>query len=385
MICGEHRPTRVVVSIPNIVDNYLLFKHAFSPKAKTYAVIKADAYGHGSIPIAKALTEAGAEGFCVAVTDEALALREAGIQAPILILGITEVEDAWLHAQHDISLTISSLDWLKAAYAQRPTDRELAPLKLHLKVDSGMGRIGLRDSQVGQEIIDYISDHQEAFALEGVFTHYATADSDRVQDQDYVAKQSQRFEDFIQDLDFSRLDHKPLIHRSNTALALWYPEKTMDIVRLGIGLYGESPAGPNFDLPDDMPLKPAFTLESELVYVKKLQAGESISYGATYTTESDQWIGTLPIGYADGLPRSSSGFEVLIAGYKCPIVGRVCMDQCMVALPKELPLHEKVTLIGSDDYGNHISAWDLALYNHTIAYEITCGISERVPRTYVYS
>ena len=381
MISAYHRPTRITVSLPNILHNYQLLKGL--RQRPVFAVIKADAYGHGSLPIAKALEAIEADGFCVAVSDEALELRQAGITSRILVLGLTEPQDACLHAQKNIDLTVSSLDWLKKAYDFLKNSSSL-PLNVHLKIDSGMGRIGVRDTKEAQAIIDFIKDHQDHLTLAGIFTHYATADSSQANCKNYVENQSQFFKEKIDALHLEVLTHRPIIHQSNTALSFWYPEKTLDAIRLGIGLYGCNPSDGEVTLPSDLPILPALSLTTTLSYVKQLPAGQSISYGATYTTEKDEWIGTLPIGYADGLPRSSTGYQVLIDGHLCPIVGRVCMDQCMVRLPYAMPTGALVTIIGTDPIsGQYLSAESLAQYNHTISYELFCGFSPRIPRHYL--
>lgn len=379
MLTSWHRPTQAVISLPAIIQNYRTFEHALPKGTKLFTVIKADAYGHGAVQVAKALIEqTSVYGFCVATLDEGLILREAGISHPILVLGITSPQYAKIAAEQHISLTISSKEWIEAA--RLVLDNQ--SLTVHLKVDSGMGRIGVRSKEEGQGIIDAISQDQSHFDLEGIFTHYATADEDSEKGIKKVHNQEHKFESLAQAFDYSKLSHRPYFHQSNTALSLWYPEDTLDAIRLGIGLYGINPSNDTVPLPEELALTPAFRLETELVFVKKMHEGETISYGATYTAKEGEWIGTLPIGYADGLIRKYSGFNVLVDGNYCPIVGRVCMDQCLIRLPHDFPVGTTVTLIGQDK-DKEITAVEFSQYVDTIAYESLCLINDRVPRRYI--
>lgn len=377
MTPSVHRPTRAIISLPAIIHNYRTIKHSFAPKQKVVAVIKANGYGHGAVHLAQAL-QAEADGFAVAVSDEALELRAAGIQNPLFILGLTEPQYAWLHAGQHIGVTFDSRAWLQTVYDMRDQFSG-QKLQLHLKVDSGMGRIGIRDASAGQEIINFITSHQDLFELTSIFTHFATADGIDIADVAKVQAQITRFKTIVTALDLSTLVTKPQLHQSNTALSLWYPEATLDIVRLGIGLYGINPSNGQHQLPLD--LKPALTLETAIIHVKQMQAGETISYGAAYSASEGEWIATLPIGYADGWSRSLIGLDALVNGERCPTVGRICMDQCMIRLPYEMPIGTKVTLIGTNG-SECITAEEVGEQAGTIGYEIVCAISDRVPRVY---
>ncbi|MDO4680579.1 MAG: alanine racemase [Aerococcus sp.] len=381
MLTGKHRSTRCIIDRSALQHNYLAIKNRLAPHKKVWAVVKADGYGHGAVQVAKTLDKIGADGFCVAISDEALELRQAEITAPILILGITHPHYAWLHATENISVTISSVEWLESALVERQPGTNFPPLHVHLKVDTGMGRIGVRSLDEGQAIVDFIAAHPDAFILEGIFTHYATADGDSEKEQSLCRTQTKRFDSFEHQLDLSQLPNQSLFHRSNSAMAVWQPEKTLDFVRLGIALYGVNPSNGAMSMPSDLDLKPVLTWETKIDFVKQMHAGETISYGATYTASEGEWIGTLPIGYADGFNRALTGFEVIVNGELCPIVGRVCMDQCLIRLPEELPMGTRVTIIGTNR-GVTNTAEDLSNYLNTIAHEVFCGISTRVQRVY---
>lgn len=378
MTIGYHRPSKAIVSLDAIIHNYFSVKKHIGNKA-VMAVVKADGYGLGAVKIAEALQSRGADGFAVAVADEALELRDAGIIAPIMVLGLTDPDDAWLLANLEIGVTVSSLDYLKYAKKHDKDYSRLHQLNVHLKVDSGMGRIGVRSVKEAQKIIDYIAKHPKKFRLASVFTHYATADSFTDHGKGKVQAQSDFFEDLLSQLDYSALGYTPIFHQSNSALSVWHPEKTMDAARLGIGLYGSKPSMEDVSSPVDF--QQALTVETEIIYVKQMHAGDTISYGAEYTAHEDEWVATLPIGYADGWQRSYLGLNAIVNGELCPSVGRICMDQMIISLPHEMPVGSKVTLIGTN--GDHtIDVVDVAKHAGTIAHEVLTNLSPRLPRKY---
>jgi len=368
MLPSIHRPAYVEVDLAKLKKNLQNELNSVPEGTKVFAVVKANAYGHGLIKVAKMELEYGATGLCVATLDEGLELRDSGVEAPILVLGIVPVEYAKVAARANISLTVGSLDWLKVAVQLRTTN-----LRVHLAVDSGMGRIGFQEKADLIEACNFLNEHKEAFIPEGLFTHFATADSP---DEKYFEKQVKRFKEMQSDLPIKFT----YVHCANSATALWHQELATNVIRDGIALYGLNPSGTDITkLP--YKLEPALSLYSELVFVKKVKAGESIGYGATYTSDKDEWIGTVPVGYADGWLRRMQGSEVLINGQRCQNVGRICMDQFMVRLPGELPVGTKVTLIGKDG-DDEITATDAAQYAGTINYEILCCLNERLPRVY---
>ena len=369
MVVGIHRPSKVIIDADAIRYNVSKEMKRLDNKSELFAVVKANGYGHGIVQVAKYCQEAGATGFCAAILDEALELRAAGFSEPILVLGITEVKYAKLAAEKGISLTVGDLEWLKLANAV--LDDEVI-LKVHLGLDTGMGRIGFQEEAEFLTAAHYL-EQEDSFEFEGVFTHFSTADE---ANEDYFNLQVSRFNSFV-----NQLEKKPkYIHVSNTATSLWHSACNGNMIRFGVGIYGMNPSGNAIKTPYN--LKPALSLVSELSFSKLVPKGRSISYGATYTADSDQWIGTVPIGYADGYARCLQGFHVLIDGHYCEIVGRICMDQLMVKMPKNYPMGTKVVLIGkSKDYT--IDVTEVADYANTINYEVTCDLGERLPREYV--
>lgn len=370
MISAQLRDAAMVVNLKALKENIKQQQAALPANRKILAVVKANAYGHGAIPVAQAAQAAGAHGFCVAMLDEGLELRNAGLTGLILVLGITPVTYAPVAAENDISLTVGDLDWLNQ-YAQIAKDMALPPLKVHLALDTGMGRIGFTDVDEFKQALQLVQN--PAFNFEGIFTHFATADA---ADETYFNKQLARWRDFL-----SVVDQKPpYVHMANSAVGMWHQnEIEANTVRMGISMYGCNPSG--HDLPDSLNLKPVASLVAKTSFVKHLSAGESISYGATYTAKSDEWVATLPIGYADGYLRRMQGYKVLLAGQECDILGRICMDQFMIRLPNEVPVGTEVVLMGQS--GDKIlSATDLADHAQTINYEILTGLTPRLKRTY---
>lgn len=371
MATGFLRPTQRVVDCQALYHNVAEEIKLLPQGTELFAVVKANGYGHGAVKVAEIAKKAGATGFCVSILDEALELREAGFTEPILVLGVVEPCYLTVAVEHNIAVTAASLSWLQYASQLLQEDR-IGQLTIHLKIDTGMGRLGLRTAEEISEVVRFLSDHSE-FELEGVFTHFAKADS---KDTDYFEKQNNRF---AQALALLPNDIR-YVHTANSATALWHEQNNCNLIRFGAAMYGLNPSGRELVAPFD--LKQAMTLETEVVHIKQLPANESISYGATYTTTQEEWIATLPIGYADGLTRDFQGFTVLVGDKLVPIVGRVCMDQCMVRLNEPVPLGEKVIIFGNqDDQANDFQVG--AEYAGTINYEIPCMLSERVPLVYV--
>lgn len=364
-----YRDTWAEINLDHISYNIEEMKRHIGEGVKVFAVVKANAYGHGDEEVAKEALNSGASYLAVAFLDEALALRKKGIEAPILVLGICRPEDVRIAAENRISLTVFQQKWLSEAKEILPSN---ARLDIHVKLDTGMGRLGVR-SKDELNGLEGIIKGDPRFYLEGVYTHFATADE---LDFTYFERQMELFQEMI-----SWFEARPeFIHTGNSAAALIHPETHHNAVRMGISMYGLTPSP---EIEPDLPfrLKPAFSLHTKLVHVKKIKKGERVSYGATYEAAEDEWIGTLPIGYADGWIRKLQKQEVLVEGRRVPIVGRICMDQCMVKLPAELPIGTVVTLIGTqgDEY---ISVNEVAEKLHTINYEITCMVAGRIPRVY---
>jgi len=367
------RDTWVEVDLNCIYENVQNMKKHLPADVAIIAVVKANAYGHGAYQVAKTALKAGASCLAVALLDEALELRRQGIEAPILILGWVRPEDVQVAAKQNITLTVFQLDWLEKAKQFLEADQSVA---FHLKVDTGMGRIGVREQSEADEIIDFILEHPE-FKMTGVFTHFATADE---LDLTYFQMQYDRFLTSLHWLKDRQINVET-VHCANSATGLRFPDKVFNAVRLGISMYGLTPS-PEIKNVLPFPLKEAFSLKSKLVHVKQMGPDERVSYGGTYKTNENEWIGTVPIGYADGWIRKLKSAEVLVNGERCPIVGRICMDQMMIRLEKEVPVGTEVTLIGRQLYGE-ITIDEIAKLLDTINYEIPCMISQRVPRTYI--
>jgi len=364
-----YRPTMAKINLEAIRNNARSLIKNLGNKTAIIAVVKADGYGHGEVEVANAALEAGAEMVSVATPDEAVQLRKGGVSGDILVMGPSPISFAEEAAALGITVTVSDGKWLEVALGHKHFEKTL---KIHVKIDSGMGRIGLQDDKALQHLID-IAGRYEHVVIDGAFTHFSCADQ---QDSKDTAEQFAKFMKIV-----SLFPEKPrLIHASNSAATLLYPEYALDAVRFGISLYGIAPSDfVQKRLPFE--LEKAFVLETELAFVKLLKKGNTISYGATYVTAEDEWIGTIPIGYADGLRRGLRGQEVLIDGKRMSIVGTICMDQCMVKLTGEFPVGEKVTLIGRQ--GNEevkIEEWANRL--DTIPYEVVVSIAKRVPRVY---
>lgn len=365
-----YRDSWIDIQLDHIQYNVQQLRGRLREDTEIFAVVKANAYGHGDKQVAQAALEAGATRLAVAFLDEALRLRQAGLTVPILVMGWVRPKDAPLAAEKDITVTFFQKEWLQEAKQYDYSK----PLHLHMKWDTGMGRIGIRTVEELNDLVEEVKD--ERFFLEGLFTHFATADEAETA---YYEKQKKRFEVLLSA--FRAAWSEPVvIHTGNSAASMRFPEDMKHYVRFGISMYGLYPSD---EVKKERPidLKPAFSLRSRLVHVKKLHPGESVSYGATYTAEKEEWIGTIPLGYADGLIRKLQGSDVLVDGKRMKIVGRICMDQFMVKLDKAYPVGEEVTVIGTQ-HQEEITIDELADYLDTINYEIPCIITSRVPRLY---
>lgn len=370
--------TRVCAKIDlgAVQKNFDEMKKRLRPDTKIAAVIKTDGYGHGACEIAEVLeSEDVLWGFAVATAEEALALRESGRKKPILILGYTFEEDYEALLSGEVRLTVISFSM--AERISRIAGKLGKTAYIHIKMDTGMHRIGYDASARSMEEIERIC-HLPHVAAEGIFTHFARADE---ADKSAAKKQYDMFCDMIGQLEKRGVTFA-LKHCSNSAAILELPEMQMDMVRAGIALYG---LWPSEEMNRSFPLQPAMSLYSRIVAVKDLPAGEAVSYGGTFVTERPMRIATIPVGYGDGYPRSLSnrGF-VLIHGKKAPIVGRICMDQFMVDISDiaEAQLLDVVTLVGKEK-DTSLSLEELGALSGRFNYEFACDIGRRVPRIYV--
>ena len=348
-----------------------------SPGTKMIGVIKTDAYGHGAVQIGRELeTMDYVFGYAVATAEEAIILRQAGLLKPILVLGYTFpycYEDLIRHEIRPAVFREDSIDEL-AACARRAGK----PARVHVKVETGMTRLGIRPDERGLCFVEKIL-HTEGIFLEGMFTHFARADE---RDKSAARRQLALLQDFMAQVETKFKYHIPVKHCSNSAGIVELPEANMDVVRAGITLYGVWPSAEVSR--EIVSLQPVLSLRSHIVYIREVEAGTPVSYGGTYITPEKMRIATIPIGYGDGYPRSLSGKGfVLIRGQKAPVLGRVCMDQFMVSL-KNIPdaaEGDVVTLIGEDGT-QRITMEELGELSGRFNYELACDLSKRIPRVY---
>lgn len=335
-------------------------------------VVKANGYGHGAVPVARASLKAGASWCGVGRIEEAIELRKNGINSPILLMGFAPFEQFELAITNNVSLTLWDIDQVK--YASAKAQKLGKTAKIHLKVDTGMGRLGVRPEEV-IPLFDILVKLPGIY-YEGVFTHFARAEE---QDSRFTVRQEHEFDHLITSL-IEKGICPTIIHSANTAAGLTRPSHRTNLVRTGIAIYGLNPS-PDCRLPADF--RPALNWKSVLSQVKILPAGHGLSYGHTYVTKKDEKIGTIPVGYADGFRRTHNN-QVVIRGFKVPVVGSVCMDQSLVQLDQvpEAKMGDEVVLIGRQGEAS-ITAEELARYWGTINYEVICGLGSRMPRLYI--
>lgn len=377
---GQYRPTQAEINLDHLRNNVDAFRSALPQGMKFLACVKANAYGHGAVETARELERIGVDYLSVAFLDEALELRQNGIKAPILVLGYTPPEGIAVAREHDVTITLFSREVLEAI-RDLDTGSSHNKLKVHIKIDSGMGRLGLLP---GEEALAFIQEvaAMEQVLLEGMFTHYAKADEE---DKTYTLEQYRRFRSVVEALRDQGCVI-PIIHTANSAAAIDTPELSYNMVRVGISLYGLYPSAEvNHQV---VKLIPVLTLKTKAVLVKTLPPHWGVSYGTRYVTQGNERIATLPIGYADGFSRMLTGkAQVLVRGRRVPVVGTICMDQCMVSLQsfaeeaEEIQAGEEVVLIGHQSDGI-ITADEVATQLGTIAYEVICMMAHRIPRIY---
>lgn len=383
-------PVWAEVDLTAIAHNVQALKRITQPEARFMAVVKANAYGHGYKAVAGKALESGADALGVARVDEGVRLREAGFDAPVLIFGITPAACAETLINNDLTQTVSSLTGATAL--SEAAVRAGGKIRIHAKVDTGMGRLGIlpdrrRDPTPvygsGSSAVEEVESilRLPGLELEGIYTHFATADSS---DKSYADRQFELFLEFLDDLRRSGIE--PAVrHAANSAAIIDMPETHLDMVRAGISLYGLYPSE-EVDK-NRVELKPAMSLKTRIAHLKKVPAGFKISYGITYETERPTTIATIPIGYADGYDRclSSRGY-MLVSGRRAPIVGRVCMDQIMLDVGHipEAELDAEVVVFGTQK-GASITVEEIAAKIGSINYEIVSTVMSRVPRRYLSS
>ncbi|MFC3040468.1 alanine racemase [Virgibacillus xinjiangensis] len=371
---GSYRPTWAEISLDAISSNTKAFKNYIQTSTKMMAVVKGDGYGHGSVQVAETAIEAGADYLSVAILDEAILLRDAGIDHPLLVLGYTPPDAVHVAIKYDITLTVYTQE--AAERIVQEAEAQKRKVRVHLKVDSGMNRIGIQETAEALTLADMLSSNY--VVLEGVFTHFADADN---LDPSYTHKQFERFMRIVDSLEES-YGRIPIRHCCNSAGTISHPEKHLDMVRVGISLYG---LYPEEHMREKIRLQQAMSLKTKPVLVKTVRSGEPISYGCTYQPEQDAQIATIPIGYADGFSRLlSNRGDVTVRGKRAPIVGRICMDQSMIDITgvDNVSQDSVVTLFGEKEEG-YVPLAEVADLMGTIHYETVCLIGKRVPRIYI--
>jgi len=362
------RPTWAIINLGNLEYNFKKIKSLLKPKIKVLVTVKADAYGHGLIAVAKRLVACGLDYLGVASIDEGIELRKAGIKIPILILGLILKKDIQPLFTYNLIPTVCDKETAVALSAKATAQK---PIRIHIKVDTGMGRIGVLHDDAFK-LVKEISKLKNII-IEGIFTHFALADKNRK----FTYLQIKLFDKLVDDLKRSGINI-PLVHAANSIGLIDHKDSHFTMVRPGLVIYGLNPKrklGIN--------LKPVLSLKTRIVFIKRVPCGYGISYGLTYKTKRPANIVTLPIGYGDGYPRNLSNLAlVLIGGRRFHIAGRICMDQIMVDVGNFKPkIGDEVVLIGGQGK-QRITAEELADLSGTIPYEIVCGFGNRIPRVY---
>ncbi len=365
------RPVWAEISLDSIAYNVRQMRKIIPPGCDLMAVVKANGYGHGALETAYTMIANGANWMAVALPEEAVRLRRGGITAPILVLGAVGADELDICVDQDLGVTV-----FEPHIAKRLSQAAVAqnrPARVHIKVDTGMGRLGLLPKDFG-ELVDLVL-ALPGLQIEGVFTHFARAEQP---DLEYTHWQWERFRSVMDELAAKRISI-PYFHAANTAAALYLPQSHLDLVRIGLALYGMYP-----DERRPLPLKSALALKTKVAFVKRVPPGSAISYDSAYVTWKETSIAVLPIGYGDGLTRGlSNQGRVLLNGRYCPIVGKVTMDHTMVDVGDlKVEIGDEVILIGSDGK-REITADEWARLMGTINYEITSRLSNRVERVYL--
>lgn len=377
------RRTWAEIDLNKLEKNFRIIKKCIAPEVKLCCVVKADAYGHGAKELAALYEKLGADFFAVSNLEEAIELRRISITSPILILGYTPSSYAKTLANNNITQAIVS-----SKYAQelsRSASEQGVTVSVHLKLDTGMSRIGIK---CGKDDLDNaVSEALSILALDGLsvtgaFTHFAVSD-EKQEGKEYTERQIDCFRTFCDILnEKGDLPEGFIRHCSNSAAIMDYPEAHLDMVRAGIILYGLAPSG---KLKGQIGLMPAMTIKSVIAHIKYIEPGTTISYGRTFTAEKRMKIATVPIGYADGYIRSfGKEAYMIVGGKKAKVVGRICMDQCMIDVTEidDVNVGDEVIVIGESDNAV-VSMDDAAAWAGTINYEIACLVGKRVPRVYL--
>lgn len=366
-----HRPTWAEIKLENLLFNLEQIKKAAGPEARIMGVVKADAYGHG-VDVAELLQDEGVPCLGVAFLDEAIALRQKGIdRCDLFILGYTGADQIPELVEWDVTPGVYQLEFAQALSDYCVANGSVHPV--HIKVDTGMGRIGFRWDEAAEAVLK-IAD-MPGIRIEGLYTHFATADE---VDKDFTHLQLTRYAQVVKALSDKGVEI-PLKHVENSAAIIDFDKTVFNMVRPGIILYGHYPS--DEVKKEKLGLKPVMSFKTRIVHIKTIHAGDTVSYGRKFTAEGDRVIATLPVGYADGYSRmlSGKGAEVLVNDHRAPVVGNICMDQCMVDITglEGVSLYDEVEL-----FGENLPVEELAEKLGTISYELLCMVNKRVPRVY---
>jgi len=367
------RPTYAQVDLGAVRDNFRALATLAAPRIKVLGVVKADAYGHGAVEVSRTLQDAGIDMLGVALVEEGVLLREAGIRAPILVMGTLPADEMDAALAHDLRVTVADLATAAALQRRAAACRRRA--RVHLKIDTGMNRLGFRAEEAAAAARAVAA--MKRLVVEGAYTHFACADEDG---HEATGRQLARLRRAIAAMRAAGV-RPPLVHAANSSALITTPAAHFNMVRPGLALYGVRPC----PAAAKIRLKPAMTLKTEVAHLKVVRPGEGVSYGHRWKAKRDALLGLLPIGYADGYPRALwRRGKVRVAGRLCPIRGVICMDAMLVDLTAvpDPRVGMPVTLI-EDDHASPLSAEALARLCGTIPYEILTGIGSRVPRVYV--
>ena len=368
------RPTWADINLSHLASNVREFRKFLPDTVKLLAVVKADAYGHGACEVAEVALQEGASMLGVASLEEGAALRQKGIKSPILILGCTDPRQNLSLLEMQLTPTVFS--WEAASSFSQQAQARGKRAAIHVKIDTGMGRLGLADPRNTIDFLERVA-ALPGIILEGVYTHFAAADE---KDKNFTRHQLRLFNSILNACKERGIE-VPLKHAANSAAALELPETHLDMVRIGIGLYG---CYPSREMNNQIKLLPVMSLKSRIIFLKKVSAGTPVSYGRTYFAPDDTTIATVPLGYGDGYNRllSNKGF-MLVQGRRVPIVGRVCMDHTMLDVGKISFVQEgdEVVAFGRQGHGE-LNVEEIAGQLGTISYEVLCNIGSRVPRVY---
>ena len=369
---GTERATRAIIDLGAISHNVAAIRKKIGSQRGLMAVVKADGYGHGAVEVSRTALRNGADSLAVALPEEGQHLREAGIEAPILVLGLIQPEEAWKVVDSQLDQTVSSIALLEAL------DREAASastqVNVHIKVETGLGRIGVEP----HEVVLFLRRARSYRNLKvaGLFSHFSAADE---RDKTFSQHQLQLFEQTIREIRHAGIE-LPQRHMANSAATLDLPESYYDLVRPGLIIYG---LYPSTEVSHSIEVKPAMTLKTKVCYLKTVPQGTPISYGRTFVAKKQTRVATLPLGYGDGYKRAlANKGEVLIKGRRAPVIGRICMDMCMIDV-SDVP-----DVQAGDEaivFGQEPTADELAAKIGTINYEVVTTVGKRVPRVYVNS